>query len=311
MTIARSDIVTGPGTVQLGAAGPVFYDKDGIDAAWEITRGEVLTSVFGKVDEFMDDRLCRIAFTPAGEIASADITALYPHQNPSIGDDIFGASDTACIVHSKAGQKVTFHAAAITAMPDLILSPGKTAFGQAQITAILKNEGDPANDDSFYTVAAEAWSDTSFASANVKRLIYSAAWSTIFTSIITEDGWTLSFDMGVTYRKVDDYGTVKASLESVDVMAKCRPVNLSESDVLDALRLQDTGGARGTSHRQNKDLVITGTGSALVATIKDAALVEGPLRWGSTDLRIGEIGFIGQRAESAGSFGNLFTITVS
>ena len=58
-------------------------------------------------------------------------------------------------------------------------------------------------------------------------------------------------------------------------------------------------------------MVITGAGNALVATIKDAALVEGPLRWGSTDLRAGEIGFIGHRAESAGAFTNLFTLATS
>ena len=311
MTIARSSIIKGPGTIQLGAAGPVFYDSDGIDADVELTTGEVKTSMHGPVDQFVDDRQGKIGFTPVGEIAAADLTALFPHQTPVIGASLFGATDTAAIVHSLAGQKVTFHAAAVTKMPDLILSPGKTPLGAVELTAILKNSGDPADDNSLYTIAAEAFSDTSFATANVKRLVYAGVWTDLLASIITEDGWTVSFDMGIKFQQIDDFGTVDAYLESVTAKAKCKPANLSESDVLGALRLQSTGGARGTSMRQGKDLVITGAGSGLVVTLKDAVMDKGPLRWGATDLRPGEIGFTAQRAESEGTFGSLFTVATS
>jgi hypothetical protein len=119
----------------------------------------------------------------------------------------------------------------------------------------------------------------------------------------------VSFDTSIKEQGIDENGTVDAFLQDVKVMAKCKPVNLTETAILSALRIQGTGGAIGTSLRQATDLVITGTG--VVVTIKDAALVEGPLNWGSSTLRSGELGFIGQRVESTGTFGALATIAIT
>lgn len=311
MGIQRSNIVQGPGTIQLGSAGPVFYDKDNIEANVEPTNIEIRTSMHGAVDRRFDDRKVVASWTPSGQITSDIISALYPHLDPTIGSDIFGASDTPSNIHSRAGQKVLLHNTAITKMPDLMLSPVKTAFGAAEITALLKDNADPTDANSIYTISAEAWSDASFASANVKTLVYAGVWTDILTDITTEDGWTIAFELGVKPRVIDDYGTVGMLLESVGVMAKCKPANLSESDVFDALRIQDSGAGRGASMRRDKDLVITGAGSALVVTLKDAALDKGPLVWGSTELRPGELGWFANRAESAGTFGALCTISVS
>lgn len=308
MSIQRQSLVRGPGSVSLGT--PVFYDKESIEAGLDISRFDVNTSFHGPVDTRLDDVVGRISFTPAGEIASADLAALYPYATPDIGASICGTTDVASIVHSKAGQKVTFHSAALEKMPDLILSAGKTPFGSAGIVSVLKNNAARADANSMYTIAAEAFSDASFASANVKVGKYAAAWSTIFTSIITESGWTISFDVKLKPVQTDDDGTVDYTLESVGVMAKCRPVNLTETNIMDALRVQGTGISRGMTMRQAKDLVVAATG-ILTFTLKDAALVEGPMRWGASELRAGELGWVGHRAESAGAFGALFTVAAA
>lgn len=308
-TIQRQSIYQGPGTVQLGAAGVVFYDKDGIDAALEITRFDVPTSIYGVVDSRLDDVVGKIRFTPAGEVATADLTALYPHDSAAdIGASIFGATDVNAIVQGKDGRKLTFQACAITKMPDMILSANKTFYGPAEITALVKDNTARTTAGSMYAEAASAWSDpASFASANVKTEIYTAAWGTLFTSIVTEAGWTISFESGIQYRQVDDIGTVDGILTSISVMARCRPLNLSASDILAKLYVEGAAKGRGVSYRSGHDLVLTGTTKTI--TLKDAALVAGPLRWGTAELRAGEIGFVAHAAESAGAFTTLFTIT--
>jgi hypothetical protein len=247
--------------------------------------------------------------TPAGQVTADMITSLFPWLNPTIGNSIFTGTDVPLKLHSKAGVLYTLLASAVTKMPDLILSPRKTALGQAQFMSVLKSSGDPATAEHYYTTASSAWSDTSFATTDIRRLAYAGVWGSSFTSILTEDGWTVSFDTSIKEQGIDENGTVDAFLQDVKVMAKCKPVNLTETAILSALRIQGTGGAIGTSLRQATDLVITGTG--VVVTIKDAALVEGPLNWGSSTLRSGELGFIGQRVESTGTFGALATIAIT
>lgn len=305
MAISRATIVTGPGTVSLGT--PVFYDKDNIEAVVEKELFEVQTSMHGAVDQRVKDIIAKITFTPAGEVAAADLAALYPYATPDIGAEIFGSTDTASIIHSKAGKTVTFHSAALTKMPDLILAGTKTAFGQAEITAILKNNVERSAANSLYTIATTAFSDTSFATANVITKPYTAAWSTILTSIIPLDGFQVTFDASFTPIVTDGLGTIGMRLQGVTAMAKCRPINISESDILDAMRLQDTGAGIGVSERRAANLVISGTGGMTV-TLYDAVLRTGPLRWGATEIRAGEIAFIAQRVESTGSFGALFAV---
>ena len=69
--------------------------------------------------------------------------------------------------------------------------------------------------------------------------------------------------------------------------AKCTPLGLSESQILAALPVLS---GRGASLAGTNDLVIAATGG-LTVTLKKAALVTGPLNWGTTTLRAGEIGF--------------------
>lgn len=306
MSMLRQNITRGPGTIQIGS-GPVFYDKDGIDANIEPTRFAIETSFSGEVDSRRDDVQGVIDWTPSGQLSANILTALYPYQDPDIGASIFGSTDTAAIIHSKAGKKVTLYNTAVTGMPDLMLSASKTLFGQAQLTALYKNNTDPTDAEALYKIESEAWSDTSFTTAAVKTVPYLANWGSLIASIITEEGWTISFDVGTTPRPIDDIGTIDMDLDSVGVLAKCKPVNGAE-DILDDLRLQGASVARGMTERQSEDLTISAAG-VLSVVINDATLTAGPLRWGKTDVRQGELAFIGHRKEDSGAFTDLFTLT--
>lgn len=308
MAIARSSIIKGPGTAQHGS-NPVIYSAGDIQSGMEIAQGDVPTAMFGTVDTFPTDRIGKTTLTPAGQVTANMITALYPHLNPTVGASVFGTSDTALKIHSRAGVLLTWLAAAVTKMPDLILSPRKTAFGSMEYTSVLKNNGNPADSNSYYTTASTAWSDATLATADIKRLVYAAAFGDVLASIITADGWVVSFDVRLQPVPVDDIGTTDMYIASVSALARCVPVNLTEADILTAMRIQDTGAALGTSNRRNKDLALTASG--LTVTLKDAALIRGGMRWGSTVLRGNELGFVAHRTESSGTFGAIATIAVS
>lgn len=310
MSITRESIVRGPGTVKLGS--DQFFDKDGIEAALEISTYDVPVGLYGNVDTRRQDIVGRISTTPSGRINAAILSALFPYGNPVIGSSLGGSSDTALEVHSLAGTKVTFHSAFLSAMPQLRLTPRETAFGgAAEFIALQKNGVTRTADNSLYTVAASPWSGT-FDKSDIKSVPYTAAWgeSSPWDSIKTANGWTVAFDLGIEPVVEDTEGTIDYLLTSVTCTATCQPLGLSEANILDGLKAQGSGNAIGGSMRTSNDLVITGTGG-LTVTLKEAALIQGPLGWGNTRLRAGEIQFVSHRSISSGTPGALFSVAMT
>lgn len=307
MTIARNSIVRGPGSVSLGAQ--QFLDKSGISAEIAIETFDIPVQGIGSIDQRIKDAMGKISFTPAGNITAGILTALYPHQNPTIGSSLFGDTDVAAVVHSMAGTKVTFASAALTRMPSLKLSAINTAFGAAEITAVVANNTARSTANSLYTIASEAWAGA-ITRADWKTAPYVGAWGTAITGIIGADGWDVDIEMGVSPVAVDGEGTIDMTLTGVTVRAKCRPVGLAET-LLDSMALQGAAGALvGSTLRLGNDLTIAATGG-LTVILKDAALVRGPLAWGDGQLRVNEIGFIANRNFTDGVADTLFSVALT
>ena len=85
----------------------------------------------------------------------------------------------------------------------------------------------------------------------------------------------------------DSQGTIDYTLTGVNVTARCTPLGLSEAQILAALPALK---GRGASLAGADDLVIS-SDNGLTVTLKCVSLVTGPLNWGATALRAGEIGF--------------------
>jgi hypothetical protein len=306
MGIARNSVIRGPGSVKLGAV--QMFDREGIKADIKIETFDVEASAFGKLDTRRKDVIGTIGFRPCGRLTAGILGALFPHGTPSIGASLFGAADVATEVHSLAGQKVTFHASALTKMPNLKLSTTDTAFsGDAEITALRKNNTDPVTADSFATVAATAWAGA-FDVADIKGGLYVGTWGTAVFQ--TAEGWDIEFEMGTTPHYADGIGTYDMTLDDVTVRAKCRPIGLSEADLLASLNIQGATAGLGATMRSANDLVIAATGG-LTVTLKAAAMVEGPMEWGRNALRVGEIGFIAHRAIAGGVPAALFSVALT
>jgi hypothetical protein len=310
MAIQRANIISGPGSVSLGAVR--LYDRDGIQAAVVVDSFDGVTSAFGVVNKFRRDRRVEVSFTPCGRCTAPILAALFPHQNPVIGTDPFGATDTAAIIHSLAGTKLTLHAAALTRVPSLKLSTSATAFGgAAQIIGILKNDTAPTADNSLYTVASEAFAGT-YDPAEMRGGVYIGTWNPGdgAVTLTTADGWTVEVDLAMAPLYVDGHGTARYELTGVTVRARCQPVGVSEATVLGWLRLQGASAGIGASMLSGNDLVIAAAGG-LTVTLKQAVLVAGPMAWGAGTLRIGELGWVAHRAVESNTMGTLYTVALS
>lgn len=304
MATDRTTIVKGPGTAKLGSV--VLHDASGIQADIETTTQMIESSLSGTLDTIKTDQMGKVSLTPCGTISSAILAALFPHQSPVIGSSIMGSSDTALVISSLAGTKITFHAAALTKCPDLILSPAATAFvSAAEFSALVAKGKAAADTGGLFTVETAAYADSYPEHTSLSGNIYTATWGS-FSITDTISGWTISVELAVKPITVDSLGTIDYLLEGVTVRAKCRPVGPTEATLTAALPAKL---ARGQSVRTGDSLTITAPNPGLTVVLNDAALMTGPMAWGKTELRLGEIGFVANRAFTAGVAGALYSIT--
>ncbi len=304
MATLRTNILRGPGTVKLGDL--ALFDASGITADVESATQEVPSSISGTLDVIKTDQVGKVTFTPCGQITDDILAALFPHQNPTIGASVFGTQDTACAVHSLAGTKVTFVNCAVTKLPEIYLSPVKTAFGSVEITALLGLGKKPEDANAFYTVGSETYSAGSPDPTGIVGVPYTATYGQLAIDD-TLDGWTVTPELQLEPVTTDALGTIDYTLTGVGVTATCTPLGLTESQILAALPIAR---ARGASMRGASDLVITGAGG-LTVTLKNATLERGPLQYGSTQLRAGQLQFRAQRAFTGGVAGAVWSVEMA
>jgi len=291
-SIARATLQRGPGSLLYGAALKMFSQED-ITASVKPETWRAKVSTHGETAPRLSDVIGEVTFTPTGRISTDLIAGLYPagFRNPTVGARVFPASDTALLIHGIDQSKLQFTNAALTKMPDLTLSPKATAFGQATYTALIKDNTPRETVGSFYTTpTAAAWAET-FDDDDIVAVPYAGAWNSI--SILTEDGWKVSFEVQMQPVYVDGIGTVDYEITGVTARATCKPVNMTAAVLMTQLRPE--GLALGSSLRQTKNLVITGTLGGLIVTLYDAALMEAPAVWSPGQPRAGEIGFEASR----------------
>lgn len=286
MGTTRQSIIRGPGTVTFG--GVKLFDASGVSAEIDSATQEVPSSIAGKLDTIKTDQTGRVTLTPVGNLSTALLSTLYPDwiRSPAIGRSVFGTTDAPLVIASRAGTKVTFFAAALSSCPDLLLSPVKTAFGQAEFTALLANGKLPTDANSLYKVESAAYADGEPPRTGLTGFHYSGTYGALSIPD-TVDGWTVGVQLQLQPVSTDSQGTIDYTLGGVNVTARCTPLGLPESQILAALPALS---GRGASLASANDLVIS-SADGLTVTLRKAALVTGPLNWGTTALRAGEIGF--------------------
>ena len=308
MAINRTNILRGPGTVifNTGNDAQTIFDATGITADVESSSQEIPSSVSGAIDTIKTDQVGTIRLTPCGQLSDDLLALLYPYGTPSIGARVFPDADVPLTVHSVAGTKVTFVNAALTTMPPLTLSPVKTSFGEAVFTALLGLGKKPSDTSSFFTTAAAAYASGGPDPTGIVGVQYAATFGSL-NILDTLDGWTVTPEIQLQPVTTDLLGTVDYTVSGVTCTATCTPLGLTEAQLLGALPITKD---RGTSLKGAADLVITGAGG-LTVTLKNATMLRGPLQWGNTTLRAGEVQFTAHRAFTNGAPGAVFSVEMA
>lgn len=304
MPTSRTSILRGPGSVKFGDV--VIHDADGITAEVETATKEIPSSISGTLDVIKTDQTGRVAFTPCGQMTDAILAALFPHQTPAIGSSLCGTADTPVEIHSLAGTKVKFFNSFLSKVPELNLSPVATAFGRAEITALLALGKGITDPDSFYKVESTAYALGYPDPSALTGVKYTGTFGTMSIPD-TKEGWKVAVELGTEIVDTDNDGSIDATLSSVTVRASCTPLGLTEAQILAAL---PTSLGKGASLRGSNDLVIAGRGG-LTVSLKNARMVIGPIQWGNATLRAGEVGFIASRSFTNGVAGPLYTVAMT
>lgn len=308
MAINRTNILRGPGTVIVGTGNDAqtIFDATGITADVESSSQEIPSSVSGAIDTIKTDQIGTVKLTPCGQLSADLLALLYPYGTPAIGARVFPDADVPLTVHSVAGTKVTFVNAALTTMPPLTLSPVKTSFGEAVFTALLGIGKKPSDSNSFFTTAAASYTAGGPDPTGIVGVQYAATFGSL-NILDTLDGWTVTPEIQLEPVPTDLLGTVDYTVSGVTCTATCTPLGLTESQLLGALPITKD---RGTSLKGAADLVITGAGG-LTVTLKNATMLRGPLQWGNTTLRAGEVQFTAHRAFTNGAPGAVFSVEMA
>lgn len=297
----RTTILRGPGTVVFGGA--TLYDASGITCEIESATAGLPSSVSGEIGTIKTDQTGRVSFTPCGQVSSAILAALFPYGAAAIGSSACGAADTPCVIHAVAGTKVTLLNACVSKMPEIYLSPVKTAFGSVELAAALGLAKAPEDADALYKVETAAYAAGAPDPTGITGVQYTGTFGSMTISD-TLDGWTVTPTVELTAVTTDNLGTIDWTVSAVGCTARCTPLGPTEAQILAALPV---GKPRGSLLGGTDDLVITGAGG-LTVTLYGAGLVKGPLQWGNTTLRAGEIGFTACRSFKDGVPGPVFSV---
>lgn len=303
MSINRNTILRGPGTVVFGGA--TVFDANGITCEIESATQGLPSSISGEIGTIKTDQTGKISFTPCGQISAAILAALYPYASAAIGSSACGAADTPCVVHGMSGTRVTLVNCCVRKMPEIYLSPVKTAFGSVELAAALGLAKGPTDDAALYTVEQAAYDAGAPDPTGITGVAYAGTFGALSIPD-TADGWTITPEVTLNPVSTDTLGTIDWTVASVGCTAKCTPLGLTEEQILAALPATR---ARG-SLIGGDDLVVTGAGG-LKVTLHGASLVTGPLQWGNTQLRAGEIGFTAHRSFAGGVPGPVFEVELA
>ena len=312
----RSDIKKTPGRIVF--RGSSFLAKLGtaIESKLISEMFAVGTDAAGELDQRQKEAYNRITITPDGRMTSALAALLWPYGNPTIGTGIFSDTDYPLVVHGSDASLETFTSAALEEMPPLKFSSVESAVGQATFLCLRGNANNWSTANSLVTQADTAGSttDTGFAPSGIVTQPYLAAWGNItgFVDFDTLDGFNVEFQVQFSDDSTDRHGLMNRRLKSVSARVRCNPIGPTRQQILSNLVIQGTNAGRGKSRAAaGADLTITGDDGLAYFKLKQAILTDHVQRWGSEQIRNGDVAWVSTRSFAAGVPGALFTVPLA
>lgn len=302
MSIDRANLL-GAGAPKVTFNSVTFWTRDEVLPRIAHSLTEQRATMFGRVTQTRGPRVITVTI-PVFALWE-NLSVLFPSTvlNPTIGSRVFGASDLPLVLHAKNGDRLTVHNCRITGLSNLKLAANQPIFSAAlTLTGLLKNNASPADAASYFTYDNTAYVEGSFALTNFNAKTWTGAWGarTGFTSIQTQEGWDISWEVGMEPDVVDGLGVVDMFMTNFAARASCIPVGPTIAQLESNLLFQGTGADIGVGiHSSVDDLVLT-SGTSTV-TLKAAGLIETGLAFAPSKKRVTETVWEATRGFSAGA----------
>jgi hypothetical protein len=278
-TVNRTTLLREPGKMIF--AGANLYSQGDLQITPVITTTEVATSAHGVIDR---DRVTDRIFTISGVLAGAwkDLSVLFAIMALKQGESVFGSSDTPLVIHGRRGTKITFTNGAITRPPAIVGKTGATMFGAFEATCIISNNGDPEDEESYFSITNQAYpGDADFDPAELLTLPLSAAWGSTapWDDFLTQEGWEITPTVRLSPVPVDGVGTVDMRVADMSVTATAIPVGPTLAQQFAKMSFGQGLGAR---RALGDDLILSAPG--VYITVSDAAITSGDTGYGDRPL---------------------------
>lgn len=309
----RSDIKKTPGRIVFRGSSFLSKLNTAIESQLISELFAIGTDAHGELDQRQKEAYNRVTITPDGRLTSTLAALLWPYGNPTIGTGIFSDTDYPLVIHGSDASLETFTAAALEEMPALKFSSIESAVGQATFLCLRGNDMDWDTANSLVTQAdvGGTMADSGFTPAGIITQPYLADWGAItgFNDFDTMEGFNVEFQIGFSDDMTDARGLINRRIKTVTARVRCTPIGPTRQQLLANLSIQGTGAGRGKSRQAGgADLTITGDDGTDYFTLKNAILTDKVQRWGSEQVRVGDVAWIATRTFSAGTPGALFEV---
>jgi len=303
-TIDRTEIIRGPAAITFNSE--TFYSKGDISVTIEQSTFDKESDVFGIVGRSVTDRQVKVRFTPVGEIEA--LTVLYPYGTAAsypIGSSVFGATDTGLTI-TGISNKLVIHNCAVTQMPPLTLGAGTTAFGECEITGLVKRDAEPNTEASYWTYTEST--NTIPVTFNVAKVISAQYQATYMGATTTPvDAFTIDFDLTLAPVVADGIGTIDMRMQDLQFSTSWEPLAQAASFPATALAYADV--APGAEIFSGPLTIATTTSGGISFTADQAAFSNMDLIWSSVNNLNGPLTITSKRDIAGGALDNLFTVS--
>ena len=294
MPITRTTLLGGPAAATFN--GHTFFAYDGILVTPALEINAVDSDTQGVLDATVSQTPVTIKFTPSAPFA--DLLALYPWTQGAPGTSLFGSADTPLVLTAANGVRLTFAAAAVLAMPDLLLTNRGPIAGAVTFLALGARSLAVTAANRFVTVDTAS---IPLAPGGTPQLAddFAITWGGApWLKLRARDGVRIHFALQTKPVVSNANALLDLTLERLDVEARFSPATPSgpaEVDLVAALQLQGANALPGRLLSATANTLDV-AGDHLWVRLPLAQLVRGELAFDAVHPRLGELTFMAERA---------------
>lgn len=236
----RNLILKGPAVVIRG--GHTYFTQGEITVKANKETYSIPSSILGSAGKRIASKSFTVSFVPQGMLDT--VAAYVPWNITDIGASIFGATDTTLIIHTLSGRKLTFMASGNLGVRVIHCGTDATALGEISFLCLGKLDTADSTAESRVKVEEAVFAATGLDRAKIKTPGYQATLTIgAATPVVMQglEGFDINLEPSFDPDIVNAYGLVGQTFDGIAASALFKPCNLTESAVLDLLRLQGTG----------------------------------------------------------------------